>query len=116
MARNPDDSNGENYVHVVTGFTPEGLGVETKNTINGTSTYEAVNDGTAEFELQLIRQGSTFTMNKRANGTSDWILAGIYQRADLPATLQVGLNIYTFQTGELADLSVLFRNIELTQN
>ena len=111
MVRNPDDAAGQNYVHLVTGFTPEGLGYETKNTINNVSTFEAYQDGQSLHDLRIERSGSTFVLFKRAEGDADWVMAASYGRTDLPNTVQVGLNIYTAQSGEVADLSVIYQNI-----
>lgn len=111
MVRNPDDAAGENYVHLVTGFTPEGLGYETKSTINNASTFEAYEDGLSQHDLRIERSGSTFVLFKKAEGDADWVMAASYERADLPNTVQVGLNIYTAQSGDVADLSVIYENV-----
>lgn len=93
MVRNPDDAAGQNYVHLVTGFTPEGLGYETKNTINNVSTFEAYEDGKSQHDLRIARSGSTFVLFRKAEGDADWVMAASYERADLPNAVQVGLNI-----------------------
>ena len=113
MARNPDDTNGENYVHIVVGVNPAGLGVETKNTTNGNSDFTPTDDGSAVYEIQLERQGSTFYLSKRAVGETQWQLAAEYERADMPNSLQVGFNIYTSVSGGLADLSVIFEDVSI---
>lgn len=114
MARNPDNLSGENYVHMVVGVNPVGVGVETKNTLNGNSDFTPTDDGSASYEVQMERSGSTFTLSKRAVGQASWVLATSYEREDLPDLLQVGMNIYTSVGGsEVADLSVLFENINL---
>lgn len=115
MARDPDGSSGEQYVHLVTGNTPEGIGVEHKSTLNGVSDFDSTNDGTADFELRMVRAGNDFNLFKKAPGTSDWVEVFAYNRPDLPTTLQVGLNIYTAASGDLADLSMIFENVMITQ-
>jgi len=114
MVRNQDDSNGENYVHIVVGFTPVGIGVETKNTTNGNSEYTPTNDGSAVYEIRIERNENTFIMSKRAVGETEWQLAAQYERPDLPTTIQLGFNIYTsVSSANVADLSVLFEDIEI---
>jgi hypothetical protein len=114
MARNPDNTGGENYVHIVAGYTPVGIGVETKSTTKGVSEYSPTNDGSNTYYLQIKRVGSTFTMSKKAVGAENWVVASTYQRADLPNKLQVGMNIYTSLTGTVvADLSVVFKELTL---
>ena len=113
MARNPSSSQGQNYVHIVSGNTPQGLGYETKNTRSSQSPFEATGDGTTDHDLRICRDGSTFRLYQRAVGTSNWSLAATYERPDLPATLQVGFNIYTAQTGAVADLRTIFENVTL---
>jgi len=114
MARNPDESKGQNYVHLVTGFTPAGLGYETKNTVNSASDYTPTQDGSSMHDLRITRSGSTFTLFKKGAADTDWVLIGTQERPDLPATLQVGLNIYTAPSGAVADLSVIYKDIVLT--
>ncbi|XOV93075.1 MAG: hypothetical protein ACFHWX_23115 [Bacteroidota bacterium] len=116
MARDPLSAGGQNYVHIVTGNTPAGLGVETKRTENSVSTYEPVNNGSADNELRIQRIGSEYKLYKRAVGATTWIEAATYQHDNLPETLQVGINIYTAQSGtSVADLSVIYEGIVLEQ-
>jgi hypothetical protein len=111
MVRNANNSNGENYVHLVTGFTPDGLGVEFKSTTNGASVFDTSPDGSALHDLRIQRAGSTFTMYQKLPSEGNWNLIATYNRADLPAEVLVGVNIYTAQAGPVADLSVIFENI-----
>lgn len=115
MARDPDNSSGENYVHLVVGNTPEGIGVEHKSTVDGNSGFDATNDGSADFDLRIARSGSNFILSKRVPSNTDWVEVITYERADLPATLQVGFNIYTAASGSLADLSVKYDGVAITQ-
>lgn len=115
MARNPDNGSGENYVHLVTGNTPEGIGVEHKSTINGASDFDATNDGLADFDLRMVRKGNDFILSKRTSGATEWVEVITYNRPDLPATLQLGFNIYTAASGTLADLSVIYENVVISQ-
>ena len=111
MARNPSNSTGENYLHVVTGVTPNGAGYETKNTTNSVSPYLATGDANTKHDLRIQRSGATFTLYQRLTGAGTWNVAATFNRPDLPATLFVGINIYTAQGGAVADLSVIYENI-----
>ena len=113
MARSPDNRSGEDYVHIVSGNTPQGLGYETKNTNNSSSPFEPIADGSTDHELRICREGATFRMYQRAVGSNTWSLAATYNRPDLPPTLQVGFNIYTAQSGTLADLRVIYEDVSL---
>ncbi len=116
MARNPDDASGENYVHIVVGRNPAGVGVETKTTLNSVSTFTPYDDNLSEAELRMTRDGDSFTLYRRDVGsTRPWTAVETYERPDLPETLQVGFNIYTSVTrSTVADLSVAFEGIDLT--
>ncbi|HEU5292456.1 MAG TPA: carboxypeptidase-like regulatory domain-containing protein [Cyclobacteriaceae bacterium] len=111
MARNPNTGSGENYVHVVSGVTPNGVGYETKNTTNNVSPYSATGDANTKHDLRIQRTGSTFTLYQRLSGAITWNVAATFDRPDLPATLMVGINIYTAQAGAVADLSVVYENV-----
>jgi hypothetical protein len=111
MARNPSDASGQNYVHLVTGNTPNGLGYEVKNTTNSVSPYEAFGDGSTKHDLRIVRTGSTFTLYQKLSTANTWNVAATFSRPDLHTTLQVGVNIYTASGGAVADLSVIYENI-----
>ncbi len=113
MARSPDNRGGEDYVHIVSGNTPSGLGYETKNTNDSVSPFEPISDDSSDHELRICREGSTFRLYQRAIGNNTWNLAATYNRPDLPPTLQVGFNIYTAQMGALADLRVIYEDVQL---
>ena len=103
-ARNPDgaDRGGrENYVHIVVGNTPSGIGVETKSTRDGSTSYEAVPDASGDAELRICRLGSSFRLYKRPVGAPTWVLAATIERPDLPEILQVGANIYSVLNPDL---------------
>lgn len=111
-ARDPngaDKGGEENYVHIVAGNTPRGIGVETKTTVNSSTSFEAV-PGKADVELRICRVGATFTLHKRDIGTTDWSLAKSYERADLPGELMVGANIYAVLP---PDLRVTFEQLRI---
>ena len=90
------DGVRENYVFVVVGADANGLSVETKSTHDNDSRFEGPDWPATTADLRLCRSGSTFTMLKRPAGSGDpWAVAATIDRPDLPATLQVGPNLYT---------------------
>jgi hypothetical protein len=98
MARDPaGDSTGvQSYVHIVAGNGPSGvLAIEHKTTQNSASIYEAPEWQSADAQLRICRVGSTFNLYKRPVRSKTWQLAAAYDRPDLPATLQVGADIYS---------------------
>jgi hypothetical protein len=109
MARNPVTSP-ENWIFAVVGFAEQGhLAVEHKDTVNSISTFNE-SPFPADADLRLCRQGTTVALYKRQVGTSSWGTPD-YQstRADLPQTLQVGPNMYAYETAP--DLDVSFDRI-----
>jgi hypothetical protein len=113
----------QNYIHLVTGITPGGAGVETKSTVNSTSIYVPTGagqlphtDGFTEHDLRIQRSGNTFNLFKKSVTDTNWVACGTYQRSDLPPTVGVGLNIYTAASGSTpADLSIIVENLVISQ-
>jgi hypothetical protein len=86
----------ENHVFVVTGSIGMSTGVETKTTTSSSSIYVQRGVGDGETDLRLCRAGPTFRLAFRPAGASEpWRPLSTFERPDLPATLQVGANIYT---------------------
>jgi hypothetical protein len=101
MARNAA-APPENYVFIVVGHDENDISVETKSTLNSDSKYMGPTWPSAEAELRLCRVGATFAYFKRAIGGAAWTEATPpIERADLPATLQVGPNIYSLNQPDL---------------
>ena len=101
MARN-GTGGLENYVFIVLGDDSNGLSIETKNTVDSFSKYDGPSWDSGEAELRICRFGSTFNLYKRHTGTNEsWILAGSFDRPDLPETVQVGANIYSDREPDL---------------
>ena len=113
MVRDPASATGENYVHLVTGFTPNGLGVEYKSTTNGSSQFSTVPDGSAVHDLRIQRAGDTFNLYHKLTTETNWTLTTSYNRPGFPNAAQVGINIYTAAGGAVADLSVIFIGIRI---
>jgi hypothetical protein len=88
MARNPADAT-ENYVFIAVGSEEAPEAVETKTTTNSNSVYDEVPWPGAEGELRVCRIGGRFEMLIRERGGT-WQSLDVYNRPDLPDTLQVG--------------------------
>jgi len=104
MVRNPagEQPGGvENDAFIVTGYDENDLSVETKSTVNSVSTYVGPSWPSGDAELRLCRVGSTLRMYKRAISGGAFTLAQTYERPDLPATLQVGANVYSLNAPDL---------------
>jgi len=87
----------ENYVFIVSGSIGSSTGLETKTTESSRSIYIQRGLPTGgDAELRLCRIGSTFYLWWRhLDSTEDWTHMSTLDRKDMPATLQVGANIYT---------------------
>jgi hypothetical protein len=94
MARSTASLPRQNYVHVVVGFAPTGLSVETKTTLDNATTYDAPVWPTADAEVRICRLGQTMTLLKRSPSGGAWQTAATFDRGDLPAELAVGPNAY----------------------
>ncbi len=94
MARNPSSPPRQNYVHIVVGFAPTGLSVETKTTTDNATSYEAPAWPSADAELRICRVGQTFTLLKRPVGGDRWEVGATIERPEMPSELAVGPNVY----------------------
>jgi hypothetical protein len=93
MARNPTSAM-ENYVLIVLGLAEMGhIAVENKETTNDVSVFSET-AWPVDAELRICRVGSQFTLLRRMVGTTAWTVDTQTTRTDLPATLQVGPNLY----------------------
>jgi hypothetical protein len=85
----------ENYVHVVVGDDGNGLSVETKSTKNSVSELAGPDWSDNEADVRVCRVGAKVSLYKRLTSDDPWALAATYQRADLPSTLEAGIDVYT---------------------
>jgi hypothetical protein len=111
MARDAasDGPAGESYVFIVVGQDENDLSVETKTTTGDVSTYTGPPWPSGDAELRVCRVGSQFLLYKRAIGELTWTEAAHFDRPDLPATLQVGPNVYS--AAATPDLQVAFDGV-----
>jgi hypothetical protein len=101
--------NLEDYVFIVAGYDVNDLSVETKTTVDGSSTYEGPSWPSGDAELRICRLGATFRLYKRAIGAGTWTLARTYTRNDLSGAVQVGPNAYA--NSDSPDLVVSFDQV-----
>ncbi len=92
IARNPNTQDNENYVITNLGFQSyeNGIGTETKTTLNGESTLY-LNPDSSRAEIRMCRVGDMFRTYKRNPTDESLQMVLEINRADLPPTLQVGL-------------------------
>lgn len=101
----------ENYVFIVVGDDGDGLSIETKTTTDNFSEYDGPAWDSPKAALRICRSGHIFTLYKQHIGKDEpWIQAASFDRPDLPASLQVGVNIYTDST---PDLQVRYESISI---
>lgn len=88
---------GENYVFLSLGAanTPGSFQYEVKTTINSVSTLQIQSAPTSVTQIQVARIGQNFIMLRRPEGATTWSVHARYFRTDMPATLQVGMTVYT---------------------
>ncbi len=104
----------ENYVFNVIGHRGSRLQVETKSTHKGASRVDAWDWPSGDAELRIERRGAQFTMAARATPVDEWRTLISYERADLPAQLQLGLIVYAYSEGRgRHDLQVIFDRLEV---
>jgi len=114
MARD-GNSGSENYVFNVVGKRFDVSSIETKSTTNNSSgTIEHFGIINTRAELRMSRQGSVFNMYSRDLGDSIWIHRSIFNRPDLPDTLQVGVIAYAFESYP-EDLAVKFDYVRFSK-
>jgi hypothetical protein len=102
----------ENYVFIVAGSIGASTGVETKTTTSSRSVWvQRAVPTEGDSDLYLCRRGQTFRLAWRPPGSTDpWTPMATFERPDLPATLQVGANIYT---DALPDLVARFEDLSI---
>ena len=114
MARNPAGATGpENHIMVNVGRQDDriinAIGSESKTTVNSNSTL-ALQAGTNRGRLVLCRVGDEFFTYRFLDNETQWTQIGAATRADLPATLQVGMVANGFSG---PDVRVTFDYIQL---
>jgi hypothetical protein len=117
LARDPGSSSGaRDSVHVALGsgvlteppFAP--VCAEEKTTLASSSAFTLHPISSPDGELRLQRRGTSFELSYRPIG-GPWVVLATHVRADLPATLDVGLMAYSASSP--ADLVVSFERFLL---
>lgn len=103
----------ENYVFNVVGNRGKnGIQVETKSTLNGSSSVQGTDWDSADVTLKIKRSGPTFSLFAKSQDKNDWQLVQEYQRPDLPEVLQLGVIVYSYSRGKgVVDLEVAFEDL-----
>lgn len=113
MARDPDTTEGQNYVFVVVGRDVNDVSVEWKTTVDSCSTFDGPAWPSSDAELRLCRVGCSFHLYAREIGGTTWKLQSSIERPDLPGRLQVGALAYA--NGFPPDLSVTYESIDFAR-
>jgi regulation of enolase protein 1 (concanavalin A-like superfamily) len=87
---------GENWLFITAGVADDVSApvLETKTTVNSRSRLRLHPARAGWVELRIARRGAAFELLSRHDG-EDWVVRERFERPDLPATVQVGLNAYT---------------------
>ena len=87
---------GEDWLFITTGVAEDVATpvLETKSTRHSQSRLRLHPARAGWVELRITRRGSAFELASRWDG-EEWVVRERFEREDLPATLQVGLNAYT---------------------
>lgn len=117
MTRDPhgtDQGGQENYILFVVGHDGNDLSVEHKTTVNSQSDFFGPTWPSSDAELRICRVDTTFRLYKREIGANTWTFDIMYERPDLPATLQVGATVYGNANG-MVDLQVSYDEITFAE-
>ncbi|MEQ8791277.1 MAG: hypothetical protein RIC55_33760 [Pirellulaceae bacterium] len=103
MIRTPRDvtpqswrPGGENYVFLSLGAARQAgrYAFEVKTTVDSRSNLEVTETESGVATIQVARIGPHLVLLRKPEG-GDWAVHRRYHRADMPATLQVGMTVYT---------------------
>jgi hypothetical protein len=103
VRRQTDDAARENWIGWTTGAVSGAPVFERKTTARSASVLRLIPARTGWVELRVARIGSVFFLLRRYPGER-WAYAARYVRADLPRTLQVGLDAQSGYGNDFADL------------
>jgi hypothetical protein len=98
------DGDPENWVSLRAGMVGGRWVLERKSTERSRSRLSLVDARGGWTQLRVVRRGSRFTLLSRADGESAWRRRGGYVRADLPGTVQVGVDAFSGHDSPGADL------------
>jgi hypothetical protein len=103
VRRATDDPARENWIGWTTGAVSGAPVFERKTTARSASVLQLLPARTGWLELRVARVGSVFLLLRRYPGER-WVYAARYVRADLPRTLQVGIDAQSGYGNDFADL------------
>jgi hypothetical protein len=104
LVRSPQTS-GENWINFTVGRA-RGKSVFERKSTRSTHSILVLNPAPAGWlELRQVRIGNRFFLLRRADG-GNWVVHWTYIRRDLPASLQVGIDVQSGSGDDHADLLV----------
>lgn len=109
MARDPTSTpTDQNFVHVAVGGGDAGtpVAVEDKTTTQSISDFLFYPLANAEGELRITRQGALMSLYYRPIGGTTWQLLRAHAHPEFPATLQVGMMVYSNPTMPSVEIAV----------
>ena len=98
LVRDPGGSPGmRNSAHVALGAgdLAHPITVEDKTTVASASNYLFYGIPAPDIELRITRSGATIDLYYRAIGAGTWTLARSHAHPEMPATVQVGMMVYS---------------------
>lgn len=98
MVRDPGGTPGDrNSAHVALGAGDfaNPIAVEDKTTVASASDYLFYPIASPDIELRITRSGATIGLYYRAIGAGSWTLARSHAHPEMPATVQVGMMVYS---------------------
>jgi len=95
MVRAPAPEGPQNYVFIGVGTTDpeEGTQLEVKSVTNSGDPEQLTEESPPNLEIGIARLGDKFICLRREPGEA-WRVAGLFERPDLPVTLQVGITAF----------------------
>jgi hypothetical protein len=98
LVRDPGGSPGmRNSAHVALGAgdVAHPIAVEDKTTVASASNYLFYGIPSPDIELRITRSGATIDLYYRVIGAGTWTLARSHAHSEMPATVQVGMMVYS---------------------
>jgi hypothetical protein len=103
LRRPTDDASRESWIGWTTGAVSGAPVFERKTTARSSSVLQLLPARTGWLELRVARVGSVFVLLRRYPGER-WAYVARYVRADLPRTLQLGIDAQSGYGNDFADL------------
>lgn len=99
LVRDPNSApnqRGSAHVALGAGTAATPIAWEDKTTLASHSDFVLYNAASSSAELRIVRRGSQIELLARAVGAPNWTLLRAHAHPEFPASVQVGLMIYSF--------------------